>query len=123
MLQPGKIVEIVDEARKFKIILVIQETRWPGQERIDKQHYSVFYSGSSSRTGQCGIGFIIDAQARKSLMCFEPISHRMCKIRFKGRFRHVTLMSAYAPTEDSQEENKHAFNFTKNAQKYQNMIC
>jgi exonuclease III len=42
-------------------------------------------------------------------MCFEPINDRMCKIGFKGRFRNVILISAYAPTEDSQEENKHAF--------------
>jgi hypothetical protein len=59
-------------------------------------------------TGQCGTGFIIDALAQKSLMCFEPISGRMCKIRFKGQFRNVTV-SAYAPTEDSLGDNKHAF--------------
>jgi hypothetical protein len=53
MLQPRKMVDIADDARKFKInILAIQETRWPGQGRIDKQDYSVFYSGPNSRAGQ-----------------------------------------------------------------------
>jgi exonuclease III len=42
-------------------------------------------------------------------MCLELISDRMCKIRFKGRFRNVTLIPAYAPMDDSQEENKQAF--------------
>jgi hypothetical protein len=43
MLQPGKLVEIADEARKFKInFLAIQEARWPGQGRIGKQNCSVF---------------------------------------------------------------------------------
>jgi hypothetical protein len=64
MLQPGKMVEIADEATKFKInILAVQETRWIGQGRIDKQNYSVFYRGPNSRTGQCGVGLITDAQA------------------------------------------------------------
>jgi hypothetical protein len=52
MLQPRKMVEIAHSARKFKInILAIQETRWPGKGRVDKQDYSVFYSGPNSRTG------------------------------------------------------------------------
>jgi hypothetical protein len=42
-------------------------------------------------------------------MCFEPVSDRMCKIRFKRHFRNVTLISACAPRDDSQEENMHAF--------------
>jgi hypothetical protein len=59
MLQPGKMVEIAEQARKFKInILAIQQT---GQGRIYKQDYSVFCSGPNSRTGQCGTGFITDA--------------------------------------------------------------
>jgi hypothetical protein len=69
MSQPGKMEEIADETNKFKInILMIQETRWPGQGRTDKQNYSVFYSGSSSMTGQGGTGFITDVQAWKILM-------------------------------------------------------
>jgi hypothetical protein len=52
MLQPGKMVETADEARKFKInILSIQETRWPRRGRIDNPDYSVFYTGPNSRTG------------------------------------------------------------------------
>jgi hypothetical protein len=42
-------------------------------------------------------------------MCFEPISDTMCDISFKGCFRNVTLILAYASTADIQEENKHAF--------------
>jgi hypothetical protein len=62
MLQPGKMVEIADEERQFEInILAIQETRWRGHGRTDKQDYSVFHSGPNSRTGQCWTGFIIHA--------------------------------------------------------------
>jgi hypothetical protein len=60
------LVEIANEIRIFKInLLAIQEARWPGKGRRDKQNYSVFYSGSSRRTWQCGTGFIIDAVAQK----------------------------------------------------------
>ena len=110
MSQPGKMNEIADEIKKFKInILAVQETRWPGQGRIDKRDYTMFYSGSEARTGQCGTGFMIDKQARKSFMNFEPIDDRMFKIRFRGRFRNTTLISVYAPTEVCSEEEKHTF--------------
>ena len=113
MSQPGKMNEIADEIKKIKInILAVQETRWTGQGRIDKRDYTMFYSSSEARTGHCVTGFMIDKQARKCFMNFEPIDDRMCKIRFRGRFRNTTLISVYAPTEVSSEEEEHNINIS-----------
>ena len=94
MLQPGKMLEIIKEAAKVNIdVLAIQETRWAGQGRIDKQNYSVFYSGPNTRTGQCGTGCMISANVRKNLMSFIPLGDRLRKVRPNVRVRNITLIS------------------------------
>jgi len=42
-------------------------------------------------------------------MGFELINERMCKLRIRGNFYNITLISAYAPTEDAQDEAKEQF--------------
>ena len=42
-------------------------------------------------------------------MGFEPINERMCKLRIRGKCYNITLISAYAPTEDAQDEAKEQF--------------
>jgi exonuclease III len=110
MLKPGIMKEIMEEIGKVKVdVVAVQETRWQGQGRIGKKDYSLFYSGPKERTGRYGTGFIINAKMKKSLLSFEPLSDRLCKLRKRGKFRNITLTSVHAPTEDSPDVIKDEF--------------
>lgn len=110
MLQAGKMEEIAGEVQKYGMDLVaLQEIRWVGNGRIRKRGYDLFYSGPEIRTGQAGTGFIISSEMRKNFIGFEPLGDRLCKIRFKGYFRNISIISAYAPTEDASDEEKSVF--------------
>jgi len=42
-------------------------------------------------------------------MMIDPINERMCKLRIRGKFNNLTLISAYAPNEDAKDEFKEQF--------------
>ena len=69
----------------------------------------LFYNGPKERTGGYGTGFIINAKMRKSFVPFEPHSDRLCKLRLRGKYSNITLISTYAQTEDSSDAIKDEF--------------
>ena len=98
MLQAGKIVEIADELLKYDLdITALQEIRWKVYGRIKKPRYILLHSGAEKQDEQ-GVGFIIKSSLENSIIDFEPISSRLCKIRIKGKFYNTTVVNAYAPT-------------------------
>jgi exonuclease III len=75
MRLPGKIQEIADEVLSNNIdITALQEVRWDGSGRVDKKRYAMFYSGTQTKTGQCGTRFIVAKRMKNNILQFEPIN-------------------------------------------------
>ena len=109
MLQAGKMAEIANELLKYDLdITALQEIRWKGYGRIKKPRYILLYSGAEKQ-GEQGVGFIIKRSLENSIIDFEPISSRLCKVRIKGKFYNTTVVNAYAPTESAEVEKKEQF--------------
>jgi len=100
----------MEEIGKTRVDVVdVQEIGWQGQGRIDKKDISLFYSGPKEMTGRYGTRFIVNGKMRKSFLSFELLSDRLCKLRLRGKFRNIALISAYAPTEGSSDAKRISF--------------
>jgi len=107
MLKSGKMNEIAEQMLSIQIhIIALQEIRWKGHGQIKKNMYSLYYSCSQQRMGQRGTGFMVRKEVEKNIMSFTPINERICILRLKGKFHHITLINVHAPTEEKMEEEK-----------------
>jgi len=110
LLQRGKMQELAEQISETQLeILAIQEIRWGGTGLIKKQNYSLYYNGSSSKTGQAGAGFILLKKMQNYIIVFEPYNESLYKLRIKGKYNNITLINVYAPTEDHTKETKEEF--------------
>jgi exonuclease III len=75
----------------------------------DKQTRLFYYSGTKEKTGQAGTGFLLTKKIQKYIINFDLHNDRLCKLRIKGKYNNITLINAYAPTEDKTEELKEQF--------------
>jgi len=109
-LKPGKVQELAEEIAKTEIeILALQEVRWPGKGQINKKDYLFYYSGRKEKTGQAGTCFLLMKKVQKYIISYELHNERLCKLGIKGKYINITLINAYAPTEDKTEEIKEQF--------------
>jgi hypothetical protein len=45
----------------------------------------------------------------RSLLDFKPQNNRIYKIRLKGRFKNITVISAHAPANDENDQERERF--------------
>ena len=106
---------IAAELKRYKIdIAAISETRLPleGDINEDKEGYTFFWKGLREEDQRIhGVGFAIRNEVLKDLTEM-PVGHneRLMSIRIPlAKGNYASVISAYAPTLDSDEETKDKF--------------
>jgi len=107
----NKLISEVPKISLYWYSTVLHYRRYDGKEqgRIDKPDYTLLYSGSEEKTGQLGTGFMMNKAMKGCILEFEPQSNRICKMRLKGKFRNITVISAHAPTNEKDDQEKESF--------------
>lgn len=104
MLQPGKMYEITDELKRYRMdVVALQEMRLQGIGDFKEKEYDIYYCGTAQKTGLYGTGFYVSSRIRGNILGREPINERIYKIRIKGKFQNITIISCHAPTEVTDE--------------------
>ncbi|XP_065170250.1 craniofacial development protein 2-like [Atheta coriaria] len=88
----------------------ISEVRWLGKgEHPTQGGERLLFSGNESGKHESGVGFLLSKHAKKSLISWTPINERVITARFYTRFRKVTFIQCYAPTNNASKEDKDEF--------------
>jgi hypothetical protein len=93
-------------------ILEVSEVRWNGSGQIITTNGKMLlYSGMLSEEDPHvqGVGILFNKETKNSLLEWNPVSERIIKARVKTKYRKMTIVQCYAPTEDGETVEKKSF--------------
>ena len=110
MFETGKAGQVAREMKRYKLdILGISECRWRGSGKSKLNTGEVIIYSGEENIHQGGVAIMMSQQAARCLMEWTPESSRIIRARFYSKYRKLTLIHVYSPTNDASVENKDDF--------------
>ena len=106
----GKEWELIEEVRKYNLgVIGVSETKWNGCSARDiEDHYAISSGVSEGRAG-AGVAVILSEEMQRCMKSQKCVSERIVAVKLKVAKECYTLVQVYAPTDDSQDEDKDKF--------------
>ena len=97
----GKVEELTHEMKRYQWnILGLCEVRWKNfGETSTPEGHKLIFSGREDRH-EHGVGFLIHKDTVNAIMGCRPVSSRLITIRLKASLFNITIIQAYVPTTD-----------------------
>ena len=105
---PGYVTAVTREMDRYKVKLAgLTEARIPGSDNRRVENFTMLHSGNTGRTA--GVALLLHRSIQHSLVSWTPISDRLLQARLTHQHGKLTVIVAYAPTEDSDDDVKDIF--------------
>ena len=107
---PGKLEELTHEMRRYRWnVLGLCEVRWKNSgETATQDGHKLYFSGKEDRH-ENGVGFLVHKDTVNTVMGCQPISSRLITIRLRATPFNITVVQAYAPATDYDDEKIEGF--------------
>ena len=109
LYQSGRLSHVLWEIEAYRLdVLGISEIRWISQGQTISDGVTILYSGRKNvHTHEVGI--LLSRKATCVLIEWAPVNRRIITARPQTRHAKITMVQAYAPTEDVRENEKGNF--------------
>jgi hypothetical protein len=111
--ESGRLRQAVACTKSYGLnILGMSEVRWSEFGEMTTQDGATFlYSGRpEGENVSCqGMGILLDKEARRSLIEWQPVSARIIVARFKINIRNIVMVECYAPTAVAEDVERQEF--------------
>ena len=106
----GKMKELEHELSRYRWeIIGLSEVRWTGfGEMVTEDGHKMWFSGHETRH-EHGVAFIVRKEVIGCILSCTPVSSRIITLRVSARPKNVTIVQAYAPTTDHEDQEVEAF--------------
>ena len=106
----GKAEKLTHEMKRYRWnIFGLFEVRWKNfGETSTAEGHKLFFSGREDRH-EHGVGFLIHKDTVNAIMGCRPVSSRLITIRLKASPFNITIIQAYAPTTDYDDDDTEDF--------------
>ena len=83
-------------------ILGISKLKWTGMGEFKSNDHSIYYCGQESLRRK-GVAIMVHKRVRNAVLGCNLINNRMISVRFQGKPFNITVIQAYAPTNNVEE--------------------